>query len=788
MGVRDPAGRASGRWAAAGIDGTVPEDLMVNVRHEPRLSARRLGGAAVIAAALLGAAACSRNPETFVQNGDRYFEQQQYEQAIVEYQNALKLNPQIGHARTRLAESYRATNQTEAAIGEFIRAADLLPDDIDVQLIAIRAFLAAGRFEDAKTRAEQVLLTDPKNAAAQRLLGGALIGLRDLDAALREIQEAIDLDPTRANAQATLAAINITRGDRDAAEAAFKKAVELDTTSADSRLLLANFYWWVGRLDAAEQTFRDAIAMRPADATTNHAMALFYVATGRPALAEPFLKARADASKDARPRLELADYYAAVNKRALALQLLETMMREPDADGGARWRAASLYYAAGKPAEAHRTIDALLAADPENGQALLVKATFLLRERKLDEALARARTAVQADPRLVPAHYAIGTILREQNHTDEAIAAFNEVLRLNPRAAAAEVALAQLHLLKDRPTEAAKYAEDAIKSQPNNLAARLTLVANYVAARDAAKAQAALAPLLATAGSDARVQGLRGAVFLLENRTAEARRAFEEALRLEPTSIDALAGLVSLDVSAKQIAAARARVDARLAKSPADPALLALAAQVQAAAGDNAAAVRLWQRVIEVDPDNLRGYEMLGRFYMGQNQLEPARAQFEALATRQPNNVGAHTMVALLLGAQNRQAEAQRRYERILEIEPRAAVAANNLAWLYADGDGSLDRALELAQMARSVMPDSPAIAHTLAWVYYKKNLPASAIPLLKRTIEQTPQEPTYHYHLGLAYEKSGDRVQARQSIERALRLNPRFPGADDARRVLGTL
>jgi tetratricopeptide (TPR) repeat protein len=209
---------------------------------------------------------------------------------------------------------------------------------------------------------------------------------------------------------------------------------------------------------------------------------------------------------------------------------------------------------------------------------------------------------------------------------------------------------------------------------------------------------------------------------------------------------------------------------------------------VYAATGDTRKVADTWRRVIELDPNNLQAYEMLGRFYISQGELEAARAQFETMAERRPRDVGTQTMVALLLAAQNKRAEARVRYERILEMEPRAGVAANNLAWIYADGDDSLDRALELAQTARAALPNEPSVADTLAWVYYRKNLPASAIPLLRLAIDRAPQDPIYHYHLGLVYAKTGDKAQARQSLERALRLDPRFPGADDARRALATL
>jgi tetratricopeptide (TPR) repeat protein len=50
------------------------------------------------------------------------------------------------------------------------------------------------------------------------------------------------------------------------------------------------------------------------------------------------------------------------------------------------------------------------------------------------------------------------------------------------------------------------------------------------------------------------------------------------------------------------------------------------------------------------------------------------------------------------------------------------------------------------------------------------------------------PENALYHYHLGLAYEKSGDRARAARHLARALALNTDFEGASDARALLASL
>jgi tetratricopeptide (TPR) repeat protein len=137
---------------------------------------------------------------------------------------------------------------------------------------------------------------------------------------------------------------------------------------------------------------------------------------------------------------------------------------------------------------------------------------------------------------------------------------------------------------------------------------------------------------------------------------------------------------------------------------------------------------------------------------------------------------------------QDRLPEAQKKYERTLEIDPNAAVAANNLAWIYAEQNKNLDVALQLAQTAKSQLPDSAEVDDTLGWVYYQKGLATLAISSFEQSVAKDPANGVYLYHLGLAQLKNGDKVKARQSLEKALAAKGPFKEAAEARRVLAGL
>jgi tetratricopeptide (TPR) repeat protein len=375
-----------------------------------------------------------------------------------------------------------------------------------------------------------------------------------------------------------------------------------------------------------------------------------------------------------------------------------------------------------------------------------------------------------------------------RHERDEAIAAYGEVLKLDRRVNAARLELARLSFAKGKTDDAIQFAQEALAAQPGLTEASTILARAMLTKGDSARAETHMKQLAKDLPKSAGAQIDLGQLYALKGDSTRARVAFEQALTIDPKNVGALAGLTALDVQAKNPAAARARIDARLARDQNDPRLLLLAARLFTLLGDTNGTERSLRRVIEVDPAQLEAYSLLGQFYASQRRLDEARAEFEKIAQQRPKSSGAQTIVGMILQMQNRLAEAQGSYEKVLSMDPKAAVAANNLAWIYAEGGGNLDVALGLAQTAKSQLPDSPEVSDTLGWVCYKKGLPSVAVRILRESVDKSPKNAVYRYHLGLAYAKSGNRDEARKVLEQALMLDPKFDGSADAKRVLAGL
>lgn len=742
-------------------------------------------------AALLMAGACSRTVEQrkveFFESGNRYFAAAQYAEAVIQFRNAVQLDSRFGRARFRLAESHALLGNHSEAANEYIRAADVLPDSIDVQLKAGEYLLAVGRPNDALARADAALKLSPNHVEAHILRGTALAGEKHFDQAISEIEEAIRLDPERGHSYAQLGVVQSARGRATEAENAFRAAVKLAPRDARSHLALATFLWTAGRLAEAEQSFVAAWHLNPKDAQTNRVLAIFSLVTERTAEAEKYLRQLVETAPGLSTEFALTDYYLATGRTREAIDRLQKLVSESPDVPEPKERLARAYAATGDRSKAEALVDEILRQDPRNPGAQLLKGRVLAEGGHPAEALQRVQQAVQADPKSIEAQYALGQLHAARGDVAAAEKAFNEVLRLNPRAAAAHVQISRLQLLAGNINASVRAAEDATKNFPDSLDTRLALVRSLLASNQQDRAEREIAKLLQQYPEASAVHAQSGVLAAARKDFSSSRTKFQRALALDPDSLEALTGLVVLDLMAHDFSTAISRVQARLASKPAAE-LHVLIARVYAANSQLDLAEGHLRRAIELKPTLLPAYQTLGHLYVRQGKMEQARREFDTLAAQHTDPVAPLTMAGMILQSQGKEHDARKRYAEALARNPRAWVAANNLAWMYVERGENLDLALQYAQAASAAMPDAPEVLDTLGWVYYKKNLPTQAVPPLMRSAEKQPMNPLSHYRLGLAKSQTRDIAGAKAALRRALELQPDFPGADDARRRLAEL
>ena len=153
---------------------------------------------------------------------------------------------------------------------------------------------------------------------------------------------------------------------------------------------------------------------------------------------------------------------------------------------------------------------------------------------------------------------------------------------------------------------------------------------------------------------------------------------------------------------------------------------------------------------------------------------------------KHPKDIAANLTVASAYQSRGENNKAIALYERVIQISPKNVIALNNLAWLYQTSGDS--RALNMAEKAYALAPESRDVMDTLGWIQINNNRLDNGIELLKKAADGQNVPPSVLYHLAVGLDRSGDKNGARDALQKIVSGNENFPERQQATQLLRTL
>jgi Flp pilus assembly protein TadD len=148
------------------------------------------------------------------------------------------------------------------------------------------------------------------------------------------------------------------------------------------------------------------------------------------------------------------------------------------------------------------------------------------------------------------------------------------------------------------------------------------------------------------------------------------------------------------------------------------------------------------------------------------------------------------TVLGSKLGAiwirQGRFDEAEALFRRVLARHPDGTDAMNNLAWLLALRDsGKAGEAVKLIDRAVAIAGETPSLADTRAVARIQLGQVDQALAELLAIRKQSPQAPSFAFHLAWAYHAKGQNDQARTELREAEKLGSKPRTLDPLERAI---
>ncbi|WP_210261700.1 tetratricopeptide repeat protein [Bradyrhizobium aeschynomenes] len=293
------------------------------------------------------------------------------------------------------------------------------------------------------------------------------------------------------------------------------------------------------------------------------------------------------------------------------------------------------------------------------------------------------------------------------------------------------------------------------------------------------KAGKKLPPLVDSAQAGA-AEALYGIGATLSRRGGEdlALVYLQLALHLQPNHPLALLSLADLYETVKKPQMAIKVYERVPASSP-----LKRNAQIQLATDLDSAdrsddAIKILKDVITQDPKDLEAIMALGNIERGRKKFADCAKTYSLGVDSLPaNNDKANSVyyyyrgICLERSKQWPKAEADMR--KALELQPDQPHVLNYLGYSWIDQGVNLDEGMKMIKRAVEQRPDDGYIVDSLGWAYYRIGNYEEAVKNLERAIDLKPEDPTINDHLGDAYWKVGRKLEAKFQWAHARDLKP---------------
>jgi tetratricopeptide (TPR) repeat protein len=716
-----------------------------------------------VAIASFGCAKEQDGKEQHLSRANDYFAANQYDKAEKEYREVFRFAPDDPVAVRQLAIIYLDQGQVPQAYPLLKKAAELEPDNQETQLKLGEIFLAMGDYTQARDTALQILEKQPGQDKALLLLAYASRKPEDIEETRKLVQSLREKEQDRPSYHLALGVLDLRQNDQTRAEGEFKAALNLDSKSADALASLGGLYWARKDLKEADQALKTAADLAPPRSPIRLRYVDFKFQTGAASEAKQILE---DMSQ------KLPDYLPP------RVYLMKMACAEQQDEGCAT------------------RVQGILAQDPTNFDALYLSGSRHLTEGDAEKAVREFEQLgstygrnPQVRYQLARAYllYANGkNAVTSRNLVDAAENNLNVAIQLNPQFDPATLLLAELKFRKGNPAAAVDLLVPLTKERPQIAQAQYLLASAYLAQQKRDQALAVYRQMTELFPKDPQPSLLMGAILQGQGQQHEARKAFEKSVDISPDYLPAIEKLVDLDIAQKQYPAAMDRVQGLIDKDPKLAQPWALRAKIYLVQRDFTRAEPDLLKAIDLDSKLEPAYDLLAQLYLASNRPEEAIAKLSAFVEKN-NAVPALMKLAMINEALKHFDAARDAYEKVLTIAPNLPLALNNLAVLYSEQLGQLDKAYDLAKRAKEVL-NQPHIADTLGWILFKKRDYSNALPLLQEAASKLPHLSEVQYHVGMAHYMVGEDGPARVALQKALDGPADFRGKDEARRRLSLL
>ncbi len=752
---------------------------------------------------------CSSKEEKaarFVTRGDRLIESGDPVRAILQYKNALQLDPKNPAAHLALGKAFLAQKNYPQAYRTLLAALELDPN-LDEARLEVATLLAGSQPENALEQISKIGKPEPFETRIAVVTASAYMGLKKYDQAIEELRKVKDADEN-AEVQRLLAISFKAVGDFKAMEEAAQKASHIEPKASFSYLFLASF---AAEHGDKKRAVKELDAMVNANDGENSFVLLRAKAFEELKMLEEAEDAYEKLPDDSQMLKVKAGFYHRHGKIEKAQNVLELILAKEPADVEATLGLVSIFQSKGDSTDSLGRIEAALKLDakPDGREKLLLtKASILADKNEKSAAVEICDEVLKQNQGNSEAHLLLGRLLLDGGKYEDAEIHLQQAASARAEDASAAILLARSQFFNKKDSLAKDTLNNAVRVIPANDDLRLEYVRVLLAKGDMEQAITVLDQGLELQPENPVFLRTRGRVLLTQSQFSKAEQDFSKMVKLAP---DSAAGYMELGqlmlaqskpdqavdwlkraLSAKnewenaiQLVVAAyekkgdyksgmALVESEAAKrQPSPPAFYSIG-QIHAQHRNLAEAEKALTKAIQLAPEWSDPHRAMAIVYAAQGKADSAIVEMEKMyrTNSSPSNA---ISLAMLYEQKGRVEDASRLLDELLSKSGGSPSVMNDLAYLYAEyrtDPKDLEKAANLAAQVIAKQPDNPAFMDTAAWVSFKQGDLDSAWSRIQTALALRPDAGQLNLHAAMIAKTRGETQEASRYLEKALQEN----------------
>lgn len=573
----------------------------------------------------------------------------------------------ISESEDRLAEAQQEYKAALSNLPARPQEGPLYP--IELQLNIYEVYVRQDDDADARqvlqaasAAIQQVQVPDVQRPEMLRLRAAVESASGNMDAANRDLKEALALAPTNVNSLMNFGTLQWKLGQKDAARDTFTKILELDKNNRQALSALGYLARDAGDTKTAETYFARAVAAHPRDFAPYLALGDLYTAERKFGPAQ----ANYEAAYQRMPTNALivaggANAAIEAHNIDLAQRWLERSNDKMNASPQVQRERERYLTFKGDYAESAKLGYTVISKLPNDREGIDYLAYDLYYLGRYDQALALVNKYEPLLPNDKDLPLIAGNVYGHNGNHEAALKSYTRALELDPKMATGYVDRGFVFNDLKQAAKATKDFQTALQLQPGYGEAHLGLAYSDLQLHRPKPALTQLEAAQKSLGKSHAWHLARAEAFRQESDFSHAASEYQTALAEDPKDVTTELAYADVLYRMRQYAEAIAALKTALALSPSDPAIYSLLAQVDAKQGNREQTLQDIQSAERLGGDRVEILTATGDALLTLGDRDAAMQRFSrALDIPGGNRMGVRLAIAQIFLRQGHEDEARR--------------------------------------------------------------------------------------------------------------------------------